>query len=106
VISRKKREAIPLDIQTAAKGISEILQALPVVGTIDVDNNTFTPTGDQMLAEAIQEPTMDRYLDRSPKVGQPIDYPAMVALLHKKREMFITAEAKRKSGVKDEEPTE
>lgn len=59
--------------------------------------------GAELLAEAAAEPTLDIYLDRSPKLGAPIDYPAMVALLHRKREMFITAEAKKKSGEKVEE---
>lgn len=61
-----------------------------------------TKMGSEFLDEAIAEPTLDRYLDRSPKVGNPIDYPAMVAILHRKREMFITAEQKKKEPKSDE----
>lgn len=59
--------------------------------------------GEAMLQEVIQEPTLDIYLDRAPKLGTPINYPEMVGVLRRKREAFITAEQKRKSGIKDEE---
>lgn len=65
-----------------------------------------TKMGVDLLAEAAAEPNMDRFLDRSPKVGKPIDYDELVSVLHRKREMFITAEAKKRSGVKDEEKTD
>jgi len=97
-------------ISTKKKGaVTEALEALPVVGTLNVDTNTYTPTGKEgaeLLAEAAAEPTIDIYLDRSPKLGAPVDYPAMVALLQRKRELFITAEANKKAGVKPEEKTE
>lgn len=60
-------------------------------------------TGEKMMDEVIKEPTLDVYLDRSPKLGEPINYPEMVGVLHRKREMFITAEAKRKSGIKEDQ---
>lgn len=59
--------------------------------------------GAELMDEVIAEPTLDRFLDRSPKVGQPIDYEEMVRILHRKREMFITAEQKKRSGEKIEE---
>lgn len=98
-ISRKPRGEIP--------SLDEMLKALPVVGTLNVDTNTFTPNseevlGAEMLTEAIEDVSLDRYLDRSPKLGEPINYPEMVGVLQRKRQMFITAEAKRKSGIKDE----
>ena len=52
--------------------------------------------GNALLDQAAAHATLDPYLDRSPKVGQPIDYPAMVALLQRKRQMFIDAESKKK----------
>lgn len=76
--------------------VTEVLKSLPVVGTLNVDTNTFTQTGEQLLDAVIKEPTLDRYLDRSPKVGQPIDYPELVRILQRKRAIFITAEQKRK----------
>lgn len=62
--------------------------------------------GDQMLDEVIAEPTMDRYLDRSPKLNEPKDYVQLVSILRKKRELFIKAEDDKKSGVKPEEKTD
>lgn len=50
-----------------------------------------------VLAEPLAEPTLDRYLDRSPKLGLPINYPEMVAILQRKRQFSITAEEKRKA---------
>ena len=94
MISRKK------------KGEAELITK-EEMDTIEVAAIAGTPlTGDQMLAEATEEVTMDRFLDRSPKLGEPIDWPAFVKVLHRKREMFITAEANKRSGVKEEEPTE
>lgn len=69
----------------------------------EVEVETTSPTGEDMLQEVIKEPTLDVYLDRAPKLGSPINYPEMVGVLHHKRELFVTAEAKRKSGIKDEE---
>lgn len=60
-------------------------------------------TGEDMLQEVIKEPTLDIYLDRAPKLGTPINYPEFVGVLRRKREAFITAEQKRKSGIKEEE---
>lgn len=62
--------------------------------------------GPELLDAAVLEPTLDRYLDRSPKIGQPINYEEMVGVLQRKRQMFITAEQKKKSGEKADEKTE
>lgn len=56
--------------------------------------------GAQMMDEVIQEPTMNRYLDRSPKLNTPEDYLDLVKLLQRKRSLFITAEANKKAGIK------
>lgn len=52
--------------------------------------------GLQLLDQAIAEPTMDRYLDRSPKLNSRVDYEELVRILQRKRAIFITAEQKRK----------
>lgn len=107
-------------ISRKPRTVTEVIEALPVLGTLNVDTNTFTPNpvtvadtgevteklGADLLKEAAAEPTLDRYLDRSPKLGAPIDYKELVSVLQRKRQMFITAEAKRKSGVKDDENKE
>lgn len=62
--------------------------------------------GADLLTEAIAEPTLDRYLDRSPKVGQPINYEELVGVLHRKRAAFITAEQKKKEPKIDGEDNE
>lgn len=62
--------------------------------------------GADMMEEVIAEPTLDRYLDRAPKLLEPTDYEQLVKLLHRKREMFIKAEADKKAGIKTEEKTD
>lgn len=96
MISRRKK-----DEPTAISGAEmDAIEAAAIAGKPLMEK-----IGAELLDEAVSELNMDRYLDRSPKVGKPIDYEGLVKVLHRKREMFITAEAKRKSGVKDEEPT-
>lgn len=63
--------------------------------------------GAEMLDEVIKEPTLDRYLDRSPKLNTDKDYEEMVRLLQRKRAAFITAEQKkREPKVEGEETSE
>lgn len=52
--------------------------------------------GEELLSEVIKEPTLDRYLDRSPKLNTDQDYAEMVKLLQSKRAAFITAEQKKR----------
>lgn len=52
--------------------------------------------GEEMLTEVIADPTIDKYLDRSPKLNTAQDYEQMVVNLQRKRAAFITAEQKRK----------
>lgn len=58
--------------------------------------------GSELLDEAATEPTLDRYLDRSPKLDNPVDYPSLVANLQWKRKTYITAEQKKKEPKSDE----
>lgn len=58
--------------------------------------------GDQLLDEAAAEPTLDRWLDNSPKIGNPVDYPSLVVNLQWKRKTYITAEQKKKEPKTDE----
>jgi hypothetical protein len=53
--------------------------------------------GPEMLEEVIQEPTLDRYLDRSPFVSQPIDFVEMVRTLQKKRQWDINKKEKKEN---------
>lgn len=55
-------------------------------------------TGAEMLDEVIAEPTLDRFLDRSPKVGEPIDFTAMVKVLHAKRAWNINKKEQKENG--------
>lgn len=73
---------------------------------ITIMTNSDFMEGAALLAEAAAEPTLDIYLDRSPKLGTPINYPEMVGVLRKKRVAFITAEANKKAGVKPTEKTD
>lgn len=52
--------------------------------------------GAELLAEAAAEPTMDRYLDGSPKLLTDKDWEEFVTVLQRKRALYITAEQKRK----------
>lgn len=52
--------------------------------------------GPELLDEVIKEPTLNFYLDRSPKLNQPKDYAEVVRILQHKRALFITAEQKKK----------
>lgn len=53
-------------------------------------------TGPALLEQAILEPTLDEFLDRDPKMNLQPDYVKMVDILHREREMFISAQQKRK----------
>jgi hypothetical protein len=108
IISAEEMDAI----ETAAiagkplQDVTEILKGLPVIGKLDVDNNVFTSLeldGNALLDKAAEQVTLDPYLDRSPKVGNPIDWDSLVRLLQKKRQMFIDAEDKKKSGKEEKE---
>lgn len=86
-------------ISTRKKGDSPIVaQAMEIMDK--------AAQGAELLAEAAAEPTLDIYLDRSPKLGTPINYEEMVGVLRKKRVAFITAEANKKAGVKPTEKTD
>lgn len=52
--------------------------------------------GNELLDEAALEPTLDRYLDNSPKLMTEPDWRQMVLIYQRKRAAFITAEAKKR----------
>jgi len=52
--------------------------------------------GAELLEQASADPTIDKYLDRSPKLLTDKDYEELVGVLRKKRVAFITAEQKKK----------
>lgn len=86
---------------TSRKGDSPIVKQ-----AMEIMDAAAEKLGPELLDAAVLEPTLDRYLDRSPKIGQPINYEEMVGVLQRKRQMFITAEQKKKSGEKADEKTE
>lgn len=57
--------------------------------------------GEQMMDEVIAEPTLDRYLDRAPKLLEPKDIRQLCIILRHKRELFIKAEQDKKSKKED-----
>lgn len=61
--------------------------------------------GPELLDEVIKEPTLDIYLDRSPKVGIPINYEEMVRIEQRKRAAYINAEQKKKEPKDEGEDT-
>lgn len=84
---------------------TSVVQIAQAATSIEASLDTFLENqklGSELMDEVIKEPTLDRYLDRSPKVGNPIDYPGLVGVLHRKREMYITAEQKKKEPKSDE----
>lgn len=96
MITRKKKE--PFDVITdvipdahIALGEEKLAKILDQAKGV-VENMQ----GDQLLDIAAAEPTLDRYLDRSPKLNTDQDYEDLVRILQKKRAMFITAEQKRR----------
>lgn len=88
-------------ITTRKKG--DISKSPPNATTIAALEELETPavTGETMMDEVIAEPTIDRYLDRAPKLNTPADYEEIVRALQWKRAQFITAEQKRRNGEKD-----
>jgi hypothetical protein len=62
--------------------------------------------GEDILNKAIEDPTLDKYLDRAAKLNTKKDYQELVGLLQKKRAMFITAEQNKRAGLKPEGETE
>lgn len=86
---------------TSRKGDSPIVKQ-----AMEIMDAAAEKLGPELLDAAVLEPTLDRYLDRSPKISQPINYEEMVGVLQRKRQMFITAEQKKKSGEKADEKTE
>lgn len=100
-------------ISRTPKTLTEVLKSLPIVGTLNVDTNTFIAKdemtaieiaavsgyplmGEQLMDEAIKEVSLDRWLDHSPKLNTPKDYEELVANLQHKRQMFISAEQKKR----------
>lgn len=77
-------------ITTRRKGDSPI-----VAEAMEIMDETANQ-GAALLTEVIKEPTLDIYLDRSPKLNTDVDYEQMVTILQRKRAAFITAEQKRK----------
>lgn len=59
--------------------------------------------GDQLLDEVIKDPTINIYLDHSPKLNEQLDYEEMVKRLHYQRAAFITAEQKKKEPKTEED---
>lgn len=66
------------------------------------DLNVLQQFGDTLLTEAAAEPTLDRYLDNSPKNLSNRDYAQMVDILQHQRAAFIAKEAKKREPKEDE----
>lgn len=64
--------------------------------------------GQEILEKAIEEPTLDRYLDGNPKIFLPTEeaYKPLVERLRRDRAANIAAEAKRAKGEKKEDKTD
>lgn len=92
ISTRKKSEVTDTGLKLDVK--------LSPLGGIDIKVASMSDEaiiyGDQLLDKAAAEPTIDRYLDRSPKLNTIQDYEEMVTILQRKRAAFITAEQKRK----------
>lgn len=59
--------------------------------------------GNELLAEAAKEPTLDEYLKRDPATLEPKDIRAIIAKERERRAVFIAAESARKAKRKGEE---
>lgn len=81
------------DAWKQALGFGDIYDGRPLPGN---GNGDPVLQGAELLAEAAAEPTMDRYLDGSPKLLTDKDWEEFVTVLQRKRALFITAEQKRK----------
>ena len=62
--------------------------------------------GEALLTKAVAEPTLNRFLDRSPKLLTDRNYGELVLVLHRKRAAFITAEQKKKEPKIEGEPND
>lgn len=82
-------------ISTVRKGDSPIVaKAMEIMDK--AENEAEQKTGDQLLTEAIKDPTINIYLDRSPKLNTPRDYEELTKRLQTKRALFIAAEQRKK----------
>lgn len=99
--TRKGQETIVIDSMTAAYEAEQHLMKSPDTFPLSGGLVDFK-MGSELLDETTAEPTLDRWLDNSPKVGNLIDYPSLVTNLQYKRKMFITAEQKKKEPKTDE----
>lgn len=86
MISTRRKGADAVEIITGAE--MDAIETAAISGT--------PLMGEAILDQVVAEPTIDRYLDRSPKLLTEKDYAELVALLQRKRAIFITAEQKRK----------
>jgi hypothetical protein len=79
----------------------------PIKETLPSGSTTESIMGDQLMDETIKEPSLDRWLDHSPKLNTPKDIEELVANLQHKRQMFISAEQrKREPKVEGEDTNE
>lgn len=97
MVSTKRRTPLPDEVTTVLPTDSPIVAE----GITILDNAAAQIFGSDIMDQAIKEPTLDLFLDRNPKtLNFPDDYAAMVKVLRRQREIFITADAKRKDGIK------
>lgn len=74
----------------------EISEPIQLRTAMEIEGDRLaTKMGAELMDEVVKEPTLDRYLDGNPKIIMP-NYEEMVALLQKKRALFITSEQKKK----------
>lgn len=91
MISKKKKGLVEIEMIP----IREAGDVLPPIKGFEDDGTVIY--GSDLLDEVIKEPTLDIYLDRSPKLNTEKDYrEGAVPNLQRKRAAFITAEQKRK----------
>lgn len=93
MISRNSRKPLSQSQVEARKGELFNLDLSKVEERVIQHDVKFGP---ELLDEVIKEPTLNIYLDRSPKLNTPKDHLEMVTILQHKRAAFITAEQKKK----------
>jgi len=87
VITKRKRE----EPQIISKAEMDAIEVAAIAGKPITEIY-----GAELLEQASADPTIDKYLDRSPKLLTDKDYEELVGVLRKKRVAFITAEQKKK----------
>lgn len=103
MVSTKRRLSIDMSPVTPEmiQAVEKIVAPELATGKWETVESEAQIFGSDIMDQAIKEPTLDLFLDRNPKtLNFPDDYAAMVKVLRRQREIFITADAKRKDGIK------